>query len=386
MCVIAVADKRRPSDEELEKMAKANGDGGAIAYRAKSKPSLDKPDIVKWEKGLTVEQVKALAKEVPLPFVVHFRIASIGPRIPELTHPFPVEREMRRSLAGSINGFVLFHNGTWGSYREKGIDAATRNKVKVPEGPWSDTRVMAWMTHLHGPGILELIDEKVILFGINKIEIFHIEGWFRVNDLLVSNRIWEREFVRHTKTDDDDDYNNYEWMHQPIPRVCRAGNCKETAIGTTWYCADHQAPCRQNSCNKPRALGTEFCREHQPFCQMNGCVQQQEPNDKFCLKHLTVNPIQQPGVSLSHKPEPGGDQKVVPFRPGPTMVQGGKDQQDGVQAPEGSVGEVGPKSSGASTVANDLVTTEKEKWSRPITMNDRIDEIMRGHRSGPTVM
>src|SRR5207249_3775540 len=106
----------------------------------------------------------------------------------------------------------LFHNGHWSPYKDKGIDGAIRNRVKVPEGKWSDTRVMAWLAHLHSHSILELIDEKVIVFGPEKIEIFNHAQFSRVNDLLVSNRGWEgysykstdhRSFPR-TLMDDDE--------------------------------------------------------------------------------------------------------------------------------------------------------------------------------------
>src|SRR5713101_4218514 len=98
MCVLVVADKRRPTDEEMEKMFFTNPDGAGIAWREKTSPKLEFPDVVKWEKGLTLDEIRELSKEAPLPHVLHFRIASCGGKTKEMTHPFPIEREMRSDL------------------------------------------------------------------------------------------------------------------------------------------------------------------------------------------------------------------------------------------------------------------------------------------------
>ena len=288
MCILAVADKRRVTDAELDKMELANGDGAGIAWREKSRPDLEFPDIIRWEKGLNLEEIKVFNAEAPLPYVVHFRIASAGQKVPELTHLFPVERDMRQVLTGATKGFVLFHNGTWGPYKEKGLDGAIRNKVRVPDGLWSDTRVMAWLAHLHGPGILNLIDEKIILFGPKKIEIFRDDLWFRVNDLIVSNRIWEH-FTPHKRwvAPEDDEGSWYNRHGIGNSTLCRAQNCLVESVSGTFYCAEHQLECRHYDCKKPRVAGTETCVDHQPFCTTIGCNKPQIAGTKFCVLHST---------------------------------------------------------------------------------------------------
>ncbi len=276
-CVLVVADKRKPTEIELTKMAGQNPDGAGIAWR--------EGDTIRWRKGLTLEEIKPLNEQAPMPYVLHFRIGTCGGKIPEMTHPFPVEREVGLSLDGSTKGSVLFHNGHWSPYKERGLDHAIKNKVRVPAGKWSDTRVMAWLTHLHGPGILEFIDEKVILFSPTKIEIFHPDGWFRIQDLLVSNRIWEHFFVR------DDNDEAWDYMYQPHNshrQVCRLGNCTKDTLGASWYCEEHQPPCREKTCSQPRIGGTEYCREHQLSCIAVLCQKAREPGEMYCRSHVPV--------------------------------------------------------------------------------------------------
>ena len=289
MCVLVVADKRRPTIVEIEKMFAQNPDGAGIAWRdvGNNSPRDAEPNVIKWEKGLDLANIKELSNEAPLPYVLHFRLASCGGKLKELTHPFPVEKDVRGTLSGETRGKVLFHNGHWGPWKDKGIDGAIRNKVRVPEGKWNDTRVMAWLAHLHGSSILELIDEKVILFGPKSIEIFHPDGWFRIEgDLLVSNTIWERQYIHHQRDNEDWDYiGSGTYQHNP---TCRFTTCNNTAMHNTWYCHLHQPLCQWANCKLNRIDGTSHCLMHQPLCQQNGCTDMSVPTKHFCVKHLNL--------------------------------------------------------------------------------------------------
>lgn len=370
MCVIAVADKRRLTETEARKMAQINGDGMGFAYRDRSSSKLDKPDIVRWEKGITLERLITLASQVPLPYVAHFRIGTCGGKIPEMTHPFPIEKEMRSDLQGFIKGSVLFHNGHWGAYNEKGLEATIKNKIKPPSGKWSDSRVMAWLAHLYSTNVLEFLNEKIIVFGPSKIEIFHPDGFFRVNDLLVSNRHWERAYVRGAEDDDDlaDLYQQgYYGPRRQIngsDRVCLHGKCKELVVNNTAYCAEHQPPCREAACPKPRIAGTEFCLEHQPSCETPGCMGVRLVNETICLRCMT-NKTNQAVNRLASKPEPGGASPVVPFRSGAGVVPAGADRQGGAAPVQEQVGEVGAAVQGDASIAvlNDPVLQEQSRWA-----------------------
>jgi hypothetical protein len=228
---------------------------------------------------------------------------------------------------------------------------------------------MAWLTHLHGPGILELINEKVILFGPDKIEIFHPDGWARVNDLLVSNRLWENQYVskgwtrlgKQTETADDE---NWDYMYQPgagtIRRICRSSSCRNDAIGNTFYCADHQPPCRVGTCALPRLIGSEYCVDHQPLCAASLCASKPEAGEKYCLKHLALRAADRVNGS-------GGKEAVspVPFRSGAEVVSGGADKPEGpsgVREAMDSMVEGGER----PAVLDDPILQEQSTWARSI--------------------
>lgn len=401
-------------------MNATNPEGVGIAYR----DEVNKERVVRWKKGMTLAEAKPLIEKVPMPFALHFRIASCGGKTQDLTHPFPIEKEVRLDLEGVTKGFVLFHNGHWHSYLDKGLEATIKNRVKVPEGRWSDTRVMAWLAHLHGHGVLEFINEKAIVFGPNKIEIFHPDLFTRVDNLLVSNRLWESHYVQGErnkngfynvgkKVDEADD-NDWDYSAAaggvPIgfqPRVCRFGRCTKEVVGGTSHCAEHQPPCRYMNCNSPRLVGTEHCANHQPVCLAPMCAKSREPGENYCLLHLTVR-VDNATKNLG----PGGDPNhVIPFRGAGAVEAKGDDHERGVSGSEPKVGSVeGEKPAGQADVGSDVPAIVKDsalqeslRWAcslnpkpfrthtvvpdaeSPSTIK-RIKNIIAGHNGHPTIM
>lgn len=192
MCVIAIVTdpNRRPSVEELCAMHDANNQGAGLAWRDKG--------LVKWEKGLGLQQVLEKIHHLPTPYVVHFRIASVGDALKRLTHPFPVTAQAQLDLAGQGKHQVLFHNGTWSEWRKFSLSmvAQTGGKVKIPLDKWSDSRAMAFLAHHFGLGILELIDEKIVCLGPGEddLDIFG-SGWSNFNGYIVSNKYFEHRLM-----------------------------------------------------------------------------------------------------------------------------------------------------------------------------------------------
>jgi hypothetical protein len=205
MCVIAIIDddSARPSEKEIRAMWSYSGDGGGLAWREK----LGDQTIVSFRKGLDLLTMIEEIATLPVPFVAHFRLTSAGRNIPALNHPFIVAPDVPLMMAGSTGGPVLFHNGTWLSWEEKSRvwTLASQGHIKTPSGPWSDSRAMAfWAFHL-GSVIFEEnsfwnINEKVVLFGPEKIEVFQPDAWSLYNGYLVSNEIWVSRLPKEVKT------------------------------------------------------------------------------------------------------------------------------------------------------------------------------------------
>lgn len=213
-------------------MFEANPAGAGVAWREGVKKGDKVTNVVKWEKGLALQEIRELCKSLPLPYVAHFRIPTVGGPKKALCHPFPIEKNVSLELKGTTHGYVLFHNGHWGRWKEFSLDSSAKNGFQVPTGKWSDSRAMAWAAAYHGLGILEFIDEKAIAFGPNDIEVFgggiHGNAWTVIGGgIYVSNTSWQ-----YTST-------NFNRGGSTFKAVCMYGNCKADRIDGSRYCAEH---------------------------------------------------------------------------------------------------------------------------------------------------
>lgn len=185
MCVIAVSQEQRISKAAIESCYRRNGDGGGVAWR--------EGQAVHWKKGLELEEMIHLAQELPLPFVMHFRIASCGGKLAKLTHPFPITKGVDLSMEGHAKE-VLFHNGHWGSYEDKAIEFMVNSQLAMPDGPWSDSRVAAWISSRLGTGWLEMLSSsRWVVFGVDKLIKFgpvSFAGWNDSDGVWYSNSSW----------------------------------------------------------------------------------------------------------------------------------------------------------------------------------------------------
>jgi hypothetical protein len=164
MCVILICDRdSRPTEEMVRQCWLRNSDGGGVAYHTK----VDGLPVVKWEKNLSEEEMVQKCATLPLPFIAHFRITSVGSTCGDLTHPFPLDDTQHLAWEGETDRGVLFHNGTWSSWKTLLMDATFRSGLgrKLPPGTWSDTRAMAYLAEHFGWGILEMIDEKIVVMA-----------------------------------------------------------------------------------------------------------------------------------------------------------------------------------------------------------------------------
>lgn len=223
MCVIMVAGKVRPTDEMIRKAWDHNKDGGGAAWREEG--ANGEIEVV-WKKGIeNVDEMLDLLHNIPLPFVAHFRIGTVGGKKSTLTHPFLVDRGAGTDLEGRTKGAVLFHNGHWNDWSEKALDAAISSNRKIPVGDWSDTRAMAWMVDIYGFGFMELMTtQKGVLWTPNDMRVFTgRDGWEEINNVWCSNdNFWTRK--RHTTS-----YTS---------RPCKTVTCQKYVWGNDEYCWD----------------------------------------------------------------------------------------------------------------------------------------------------
>lgn len=245
MCVIFVGGLVRPTIEMVEKGFEANDAGAGIAWKELNEEGVQ---VVRWEKGLNLEDIQEYVRTVPLPFTVHFRIPSCGGKTQGLCHPFPVTPEAGLELSGETSTYpVIFHNGHWPSWKTMSIEACVRGNVKLPDGDWSDTRVMAWIASRYGASFLKMIDEKVVIMRPNEeIEILGV-GWTKVNEVWCSNTHWER--TRYHNVGNQGGMGGY--------TMCREKTCTQARQGNSLFCGIHQHldPTKAHQEKQEKALG-----------------------------------------------------------------------------------------------------------------------------------
>ncbi len=176
MCVIAVAETRRISRDELMLQWEANPHGGGLAYI--------KDGQVHYEKGFeSPDELWKAVKKLPLPYVVHTRIATAGGIRRDLTHPFPITERVKLALRGACKA-VLFHNGHWNGYEM--AQATMDQSIGALNGAVSDSRVMARVLAVQGIDARELVptSQRLCLLSAadgvthHEVELGAVEGGF----------------------------------------------------------------------------------------------------------------------------------------------------------------------------------------------------------------
>lgn len=253
MCVIMWCENERPTARMVDKAWDTNKDGGGVAWR---EGKGDKARV-HWKKGLKLADMHKLMAELPFPFVGHFRKKSVGEIISSLCHPFPVTAESDLALEGSTDGEVFFHNGTWNKWDDFILEAAIKGGQQIPAGKWSDTRAMAWLTSWMGPGFLEIIGAKGILFGPDDYELFEgPTGWKKINGVWCSNDIfWPAHGVQ---------------QYQGPTHQSQGGSTQTSVTGSTSRGADTTADadriyCKETKCTRKDKKNFDawgFCPDH----------------------------------------------------------------------------------------------------------------------------
>lgn len=211
MCVIMCYKDNYPRLKDLKSAEEINGHGAGIGWIEDGK--------VKFKKGLTSGQVWKCIKEndIQLPFVIHFRIKSVGDIVSELTHPFPISTNVNDDLEG-ITDKLFFHNGTYNKWDDDLLDTCVRQGLKIPDGELSDSKALAFLCAVYGDNYLKLINtqSRFTILSKNGIKVYG-SGWEEVSKGLCSNAQHVKE--EPTKEDIEQtalekvDYSKKEWVH-----------------------------------------------------------------------------------------------------------------------------------------------------------------------------
>lgn len=168
MCIIIVCEKGRLKKEDAIKAAGINKDGCGVAWRQNGK--------VVWQKGLELKDLFKFIDRLPLPYIVHFRIATVGEICRELTHPFPIDPASTVSPAGTTDGSVLFHNGTITNYEIELFKLLREGSIFIDhvQSKLSDSRAAAMISAVHGLKALDRVygNQKFCVFSPTEITLY----------------------------------------------------------------------------------------------------------------------------------------------------------------------------------------------------------------------
>lgn len=197
MCVILAATTKSPTEKVVRKAGERNPDGGGVAWLENGKvryvKGLDDPKEV-WG---VVKGLKDLA-----PFLVHFRIATVGGKVKELTHPFPVTKAVPLTLEGTAP-MVLMHNGHWNNWDINLKAAMFAQKSPWPRGGWSDSRAIAWFVAQGGYGAVDFLERLGGGLGGDRVCTLAGDGtmefwghWLERDGFWISNDSFESNFTK----------------------------------------------------------------------------------------------------------------------------------------------------------------------------------------------
>lgn len=185
MCVALTLDPgANLSLDEITQMDLTNRDGVGMAW-------IDERNSVSWWKSLKVDPADVLERLslwVDSPRLLHFRLSTAGGTRTELCHPFPISPTAICSPEGST-WTAMIHNGHWHRWQE--VRRLLEEEDLLPDkGPWSDTRLAAFLAH-ENPDWLQALGGKVAVLD-HSGEIKRLGDWHELRTgIMVSNKYWE---------------------------------------------------------------------------------------------------------------------------------------------------------------------------------------------------
>lgn len=185
MCVAAVIFKPVPLSD-MEMMDSDNPHGAGVAWQRGNK--------IAFKRGLDAKQIFEMQEsgELTYPYLMHYRWATHGEKVGELTHPFPLGV---RALFGELEGeceSVLIHNGTWNRAWNAlvGVPGVDDLPPELFVGQ-SDTSIAAYLAQ-NNEAILDQVQwATVVAFMKDGALDFTVRGSFSEhNDNWYSNLNW----------------------------------------------------------------------------------------------------------------------------------------------------------------------------------------------------
>ena len=194
MCVIILGEKKHIPLDILKKAEQSNPHGAGLAWINEKK----QVEYIKSEK-LTAQNIFDFIKseKIKLPYVIHFRITSVGETCDQLCHPFKLSSN-DNTIKGIDKAGVLFHNGTYHGFKMDlelwKLHKNTPKNDKEFNGKMSDSRAMSLLANEKRLGLkyLDLIPNgnKLVVLTPKGIKRYG-NDWKKVEGLQCSNNYFD---------------------------------------------------------------------------------------------------------------------------------------------------------------------------------------------------
>ena len=171
---------------------------------------------IRFVKGLSAKDIFQMQEDkvMSYPYLMHYRWATHGARVKELTHPFVIgPRALMGELSGSANA-VLIHNGTWDAYEKRAGEYINSGNYEMPLpmlNKMSDTAVAAWLAAFD-PDVLDEVLWATAVAEIKggKMEITTRGEWHDKDGNWYSNLNWVESKRWSMYSHDDWDYEQWQ--------------------------------------------------------------------------------------------------------------------------------------------------------------------------------
>jgi len=187
LCVIIIADKKNPPKSLLKKAEAHNRDGAGISWIDQ------KEKCVRWIKGknLTTKKIRKIIKDkkIGFPYIIHFRIGTVGSVSDQLSHPFPLSNDIKNRSEGYDYNGVLFHNGHYDKWANDLKMIYSSFRENIPNEKMSDSRAISLLASKSklGLGYLRTFqDQKIAVLTPNGIKKYGSD-WCKVEKFTCSN-------------------------------------------------------------------------------------------------------------------------------------------------------------------------------------------------------
>jgi len=189
MCIVAICKERKMTEKEFKNCFKSHSDGFGVAW--------NNGTVNKYRKGfMEVEEAWKYYNTYvkTFPHVAHFRTGTSGSEIPELTHPYLVDDVASTDTTFEGKKPLIFQNGVTAQWKSTLLEVCLQKGIEVPDGEWSDTRMLALAVRFLGKNVLPLLDTTskfVHMSSEGYITVYNMGAFTEQDGIYFSNRDYE---------------------------------------------------------------------------------------------------------------------------------------------------------------------------------------------------